>query len=106
MMDVQENHCDRAPAVWLNRLGAAKYRLATVVLITIATWLALTFIYGYLWVNHVLATETLYGYERSRLLISSAFIAYKLPCLLAALAVTIVLEMLIVLYLTTRGLAS
>src|SRR5687767_5857398 len=106
MMEGQENHCDRVPAVWLNRVGAAKYHLATIVLVTIAAWLALTFIYGYLWVNNVLATETLYGYERSRLLISSAFIAYKLPYLLGALAVTIVLEILIALYLTTRDLAS
>lgn len=106
MIEGQENHCDRVPAVLPNRVGAAKYRLATVVLITIAGWLALTFIYGYLWVNNVLATETLYGYERSRLLISSAFVADKLPYLLVALAVTIVLEMLIALYLTTRDRAS
>ena len=105
-MNSQENHCDRAPVVWLSRLGAERHRLVTVVLVTIAAWVALTLIYCHLWVNNVLATETLYGYERSRLLISSAFIAYKLPYLLAALAVTIVLEMLIALYLTTRGRAS
>lgn len=58
----------------------------------------MTVIYGYFWVNHVLETETLYGYERSHMLISSAFIVYRAPFLLIALAVIIVLELTVFLY--------
>ena len=72
------------------------YKVILSILITIAGWLVLTVIYGYLWVNNILETETLYGYERSRLLISSAFLVYRLPYLLIALLVLIVLELLIV----------
>ena len=65
-------------------------------------WFTVTLIYGYLWVNNVLKTEVLYGYERSRLLISTAFIAYKLPYLLIALIVIIVSELLITLCVAKR----
>jgi hypothetical protein len=72
------------------------YKVTFSVLITIAAWLVFTAIYGYLWVNNILETETLYGYERSRLLISSAFLVNRVPYLLIALAVLIVLELLVV----------
>jgi len=74
----------------LRRVLGMKYAMSISVLITIVAWLSLTVIHGYLWVNHVSQTETLYGYERSRLLISTAFIAYRLPYLLIALVLTIV----------------
>lgn len=80
------------------RLGAAQYKLSITILITITGWTILTVIYGYFWVNNVLETETLYGYERSRLLISTAFISYKLPYLLIALVGVLVLELLACLY--------
>ena len=66
------------------------------ILITVGVWLIGAVIYGYWWVNNVLETETLYGYERSRLLISTAFLAYRFPYLLIALAFLIVLELLLV----------
>jgi len=74
----------------------AMSRLSLSILITVVVWLIGTVAYGYWWVNNVLETETLYGYERSRLLISSAFVAYRLPYLLIALVVVIVLELLLV----------
>ena len=80
-----------------------KYKLNVIVPITIATWLGVTCIYGYLWVNHVLETEILYGYERSRLLISSAFVIDKGPYLLIALVVIIGLELLVALYLQLKS---
>ncbi len=66
------------------------------ILITVIVWLIVTVIYGHFWVNNILETETLYGYERSRFLISTAFIVYRLPYLLIALVVLIVLELLLV----------
>lgn len=80
----------------LRRVLGMKYALSVGVLITIVAWLSLTVIYGYLWVDNVFNTETLYGYERSRLLISTAFIAYKLPYLLIALIVMIVSELVLI----------
>jgi hypothetical protein len=71
-------------------------KLGFSILITVVGWLIVTVIYGYFWVNNILQTETLYGYERSRLLISTAFLAYRLPYLLIALVVLIVLELLLV----------
>jgi hypothetical protein len=71
-------------------------RLSLTILITVVVWLIGTVVYGYWWVNNILETETLYGYERSRLLISSAFVAYRLPYLLIALVILIVLELLLV----------
>ena len=70
-------------------------KFGLIILITVAGWLIGTVIYGYLWVNNILETETLYGYERSRLLISTAFLVYRLPYLLIALVVLIVLELLL-----------
>ena len=63
---------------------------------TVLLWYLGIGIYGYLWVNNVLATETLYGYERSRLLISSAFVIYRIPYLLIALLVVLVLELFVI----------
>ena len=80
-----------------------KYKLIWITLITIGGWLVLIVIYGYFWVNRVLETETLYGYERSGLLISSAFVVYRVPYLLIALAVIIVLELTVVLYFEKKG---
>lgn len=74
----------------------AMSRLSLTILITMIVWLIGTVVYGYWWVNNILETETLYGYERSRLLISSAFVAYRFPYLLIALVVLIVLELLLV----------
>ena len=71
-------------------------RRSLCILLTVAVWLTGTVIYGSWWVNNVLDTETLYGYERSRLLISTAFLAYRFPHLLIALAFLIVLELLLV----------
>ena len=76
-----------------------KYRLNVIVPITVGAWLAATFIYGYFWIKHVLATETLYGYERSPLLLSMAFLDVKGPYLLGVLVVMIVLELLFAFYL-------
>ena len=73
-----------------------KYKLSISILVTLAGWLIVTTIYGYLWVNHIFKTEPLYGHERSRLLISTGFIAYRLPYLLVALIVLIVLELIFV----------
>jgi len=84
------------------RRWAGNYKLRTTVLITIAVWTFLTVIYGYFWVHNVLETETLYGYERSRLLISTAFLVTKLPYLLIALVGVLVLELLAALYLETK----
>jgi hypothetical protein len=63
---------------------------------TILVWYLGIGIYGYLWVNNVLATETLYGYERSRLLISSAFLVYRVPYLLIALVIVLGLELFLI----------
>jgi len=70
-------------------------KFGLIILITVASWLIETVIYGYLWVNNILETEPLYGYERSRLLISTGFLVYRLPYLLIALVVLIVLESLL-----------
>ncbi|HYX27557.1 MAG TPA: hypothetical protein VE863_03240 [Pyrinomonadaceae bacterium] len=64
--------------------------------LTVLFWLVGTLTYGYLWIEYVLRTETLYGYERSRLLIGSAFVVYKVPYLLIALVIVLVLELLLV----------
>ena len=72
---------------------------------TVLVWYLGIGIYGYLWVDKVLATETLYGYERSRLLISSAFLVNRVPYLLIALLVVLVLELLLIPG-RTRKLAS
>ena len=93
---------DRAPALDQIRTWAAKYNLSVMVLTTIGAWLVATFVYGYFWVNNELATQELYGYERSRLLISTGFIVYRLPYLLIALVTTIVLEILGALYFLIR----
>ena len=79
-------------------MAVADYKPSIAALITVAVWFVGTATYGYFWVNHMFETETLYGYERSRLLISTAFIAYKLPYLLIALIVVLVLEFLLTLY--------
>jgi hypothetical protein len=71
-------------------------RVGLIILITLIGWLLGTVAYGYFWVNNVLKTEVLYGYERSRLLISTAFLVYKGPYLLIALVAVIVLELLFV----------
>ena len=70
-------------------------KFGLIILIIVASWLIGTVIYGYLWVNNILETEPLYGYERSRLLISTGFLVYRLPYLLIALVVLIVLESLL-----------
>ncbi len=70
---------------------------AVIIVITRGGWLIGTVIYGVcVWVNSVLNTESLYGYERSRVLIGSAFIAYKFPFLLIGLIVLLALELLFV----------
>ena len=97
-MDLPKTDATASQNVGLLRVWLMNYRLSISVLVTGTGWLFLTITYGYLWVNNVLATETLYGYERSRLLISSAFVVYKLPYLVIALAVIIVLELTVVLY--------
>ena len=63
---------------------------------TVLVWYVGVGVYGYFWVNNVLETETLYGYERSRLLISSAFLVYRVPYLLIALLVVLVLELFLI----------
>ena len=63
---------------------------------TVLVWFVGTGIYGYLWVRHILETETLFGYERSRLLIFSAFLVYRGPYLLIALVVILALEVFLI----------
>ena len=77
-------------------LQMTKPQLASVLLapLTFVFWCIATVIYGHYWVEHVLRTETLYGYERARLLIASAFVVYKVPYLLIALGVLLVLELI------------
>jgi hypothetical protein len=69
---------------------------AVIIFITLGGWLIGAVIYGMWWVNSVLNTEPLYGYERSRVLIGSAFIAYEFPFLLIGLIVVLALELLFV----------
>ena len=72
-------------------------RRFVIIVITLDGWLSTTVLYGIWWVNSVLNTEPLYGYERSaRLLIGSAFIAYRLPFLLIGLIVLLALELLFI----------
>jgi len=105
-MDLPKTDATASQNVGLLRVWLMNYRLSISVLVTGTGWLFLTITYGYLWVNNVLATETLYGYERSRLLISSAFVVYKLPYLVIALAVIIVLELTVVLYFEKKGMSN
>jgi hypothetical protein len=71
-------------------------KLGLSILITVVGWLIGSVIYGYFWVNNILETEPLYGYERSRLLIATGYLVYRVPYLLMALVVLIVLELLFV----------
>ena len=66
---------------------------AVIIVITLGGWLIGTVIYGVWWVNSVRNTGSLYGYERSRVLIGSAFIAYQFPLLLIGLIVLLALEL-------------
>jgi hypothetical protein len=82
---------------------SAMTKLFLLIPTTVLLWFLGVGIYGYLWVNHLLETETLYGYERSRLLISSAFLVYKVPYLFIALGVVLGLEVLLVSWFVLRG---
>ena len=65
-------------------------------LLSVLIWFAGIPVYGYFWADHILKTETLYGYERSRLLISSAFLVYKVPYLMIGLLVVVILELFLI----------
>ncbi len=67
-----------------------------VMAMTVLLWFFGVGIYGYWWVNNVFATETLYGYERSRFLISNAFLIYRVPYLRLALLVVVILELFLI----------
>jgi hypothetical protein len=79
----------------------AKWRLCFVAPATALIWFAGMGIYGCWWINNVLETEVLYGYERSRLLIASAFMFYRVPYLLLALLIVLILESLLLIRLST-----
>jgi hypothetical protein len=58
-----------------------------------------------LWVEYHFENDTLYGYERSRLLISSAFLVYKVPYLIIALVVVLVSEVFLVSWFAHKSLS-
>ena len=71
-------------------------KLSWTIFTTFVTWLLGTILYGYYWVTATLAERGLGGYEREPLLPMLSFAVYRLPYLLIALVIIIVVELLIV----------